>query len=39
MKCNEAHVQSVVADAAGVDVNGDAAQTMQILREMKNAFK
>ena len=39
MKCNEAHVQAVVADAAGVDVNGNAVQTMQILREMKNAFK
>lgn len=38
MKCNEARVQSIVAEAAGVDARGDSALTMKALRQLKNDF-
>ena len=35
MKCNEARVQSIVAEAAGIDVRGDSALTMNALRQLQ----
>lgn len=39
MKCNEPHIQAIIAKAAGVAVSGDSVLTMKSLREMKNEFK